>query len=442
MSNAIVTSILVDKNNGIWLGTLNNGLFYIRNAYTRRLLNGDCKNNGNFSDIVRVGNAMFAISDDKLFQLDYKNMGQKKLLQFPFKPSHIYYSNNRLIAYNLRQVVCCLRHNSRWVNDWEWLNRQSVNFHLTSIDDKVYIAGSRGLFVKQFGYPIKTLDADARIRFLVRFNNEIYAAADTVMWVIDKEGRRELFPIHEKIMYLGASNRYLFMATTSKGLTVLNAKGIQKQNFKKYQQINHITACDSLIYISTPRGLFVENVNSSDIKLSAAYNKLNGINGDDIHKTLCLSDYLYVMHEMGITITPKKVKPLYNYNLIVTSCQPIKKSKEGYKVVLDSDKSHVQLFFSDFNYALLRPSKLYFTVDEDSTKNTIVNNQLDLINLKSGITRIYLESESYGVSKKTGLNIEIYKEPSLDEEGWFQMAFAALFFLFLMFIIYSVITHL
>jgi len=110
-------------------------------------------------------------------------------------------------------------------------------------------------------------------------------------------------------------------------------------------------------------------------------------------------------------------------------------------VVLDSDKSHVQLFFSDFNYALLRPSKLYFTVDEDSTKNTIVNNQLDLINLKSGITRIYLESESYGVSKKTGLNIEIYKEPSLDEEGWFQMAFAALFFLFLMFIIYSVIKH-
>lgn len=441
MHDAIVTSILVDKNNGIWLGTLKNGLFYIRNAYARSLLKSESLNNGGFSDIIKVDNAIWAISGDKLLQINYRNKREQVLLQFPFKPSQIQYSNNLLIVYNLRQLVVYRRRRNQWLKEWEWFNNQTVNCHLAMMDDKVYIAGSRGLFVKQPGYPIKTIDADARIRFLARFVDEIYAVTDSAILIIDKRGRQELNSLSEKISYLGVTNRYLFMVSPSTGLTIFNDKGNEKLILENYKQVNHIMACDSLFYISTPKGVFVERIHFRDNQSPVVYNKLSGIRGDNIHKVLYLRGFLYVMHEMGITITPIKTRRSYNHDLVVTSCHPVEKTKEGYRVVLGNDKTHVQLFFSDFNYASLRPSVLYFTVDDDSSKNVILNNQLDLINLKSGFTRIFVEPESGEASKTSGLLVDIYKEPSLNEEIWLQLVGVVLFFSFLTFIIYNIIKH-
>lgn len=438
--DAVVTRIFVDKNKGVWLGTLNCGLFYIRNIYARSFLNADDPNKGRYADMIRVGDSVLAICGNQLLYIGDKQKKNKVLIQLPFKPEQMSYAGHkRLVVYNLRQIVSYRNVHGQWVKDWDRAINQLDSRQLVVMGGKVFVAGARGLWVIENGKNEQKIDALVRIRFLVKFRDEVYAASDSELWIIDKHGQRKIYPLSEPLTYLGADEKHLYMRHKIGSLSVLTNFDDEVLVFEGYSQINNVVSCENNIYISTGSNLYVQQINDDSSLNHTVHRSSHIVGSANILKTECSNRALYVLHENGITVLSNKIRQTHKQNIVVSCNLPIERIDKGYKVVLDKNQSHVHLDFSDFDYSSMGVSEYYFTINNDTTRNFISNNQLDLVNIRRGVTRINITPSSTKYEHQSSVEIEIYKKSFWHEEVWLQLSVGVLIFILVVYILHFII---
>lgn len=435
-----VSRIFIDRDKGVWIGTLQSGLYYIRNIYARNYYSQYNGTQGQYSDMFHFGDSLLLLDGNRLQYLDYVSGKVSNLLVLPFAPMDIVPFENGIILYDLRQIAIVKPMHKTWHIKSLFDKPTGVSQQVLAIEDKIFVASIRGLsFYTESKRELETLISTSRIYHLTAYKNNLYAIVDTLIWKWDNQLNSEIYYSLHTPNYLASDAEYIYTANENDGLVMMSGMEDTVRTFSAYTDVNHVMSNNGFVYISTPKGLYVEPVFNDSVAIVNEYDKATGLGGWNISKTCRLDSLLCILHESGLTIVPEKRNISKKLSIDVECADSIVQNGNLYRITLDRNRTHVQIFFNNFDYPSVGYGELYYRINGIEGQYVIQNNQLDFINLKSGLTTISVSHAPFSLSTDGDVIVEIYRKPALREIGWFQLLTIFLLAALIVYFIYTII---
>ena len=435
---SLINCIYKDKNENIWVGTFNDGVYYIQNpffnslnflfngkilnvnqAYLKNNLLVTATNNGLYGLNIKTNQTKTLSSPDAFLMEPINNITElndvlyySKRSQFDMAPS--VFSDSKFV-YKIKPIIAKqflpINNNQSIVADWsanillcnsnatKTLDtlisfpdyRLSVNAFL-KLRDSLYIGTSNGLYIYNFKNKTYKNIIKAELNFKINdvtlINNKLYVA-------------------HES----GITEVYSNTLITEIGNLRLNS-------VKKIKHYNH------QIWLATLDGVFICNEKLEPIKV---LNKSTGLLSNSINDIVFNAETVCFCTARGVAISD--IKNVLNYNSTLKSVFIANITVDGKpfeaknnSLFLRSNQNDVSIYFTSpfFN----KPNKQYYRYRQNKGEwKKIDNTSCNLFSLASGITNVEISASVDNITWSEATLISIEKEIGVTESKWIYWLF-------------------
>ncbi len=418
LKDKMITDIIEDKNNIIWVATLKNGVFVIPNKNLKQY------NTFKNVQIIEKKNdsiCYLAKRNGELLELNIKTNKLHKNLVTDKTPIRAlsYNKNNNTLLYLSDYQNLVYFGNS---NQKRKLNKFGSIKSVTFIKDTTYLisssSGTKVIHSKK-SHAISHIRSHESI--YSKLNKKIFLADVEGLKVYDENYLREPnITYNNKPIYgfniVETNNGLIWVATYDNGiLGIQNNKVIYNLNEKNglaSNVINCITADNEVLWISTDKGLQYYNSNLNEVKVLT---KQDGINSYKIKDLEILDDFLIYTNNLGVygfnktKIFKQKKPPSIYITKISIQEKPVEIKK---KYVLNYDKSNIDISFNTKEFQSVKHTiyEYKFAKDKDWT---VLREEVDFvkfINLAPGSYIFQLRGKnkfSKNYSETIKLNFEV-----------------------------------
>lgn len=373
LKNEIVTDIIEDKNNNVWVSTLKNGLYLIPNQHLKQF------NTFNDVQIIEKKNdsvCFLAKRDGNLLELNiYTNT---------LTPIHLndktpiraleYNSKNKKLLYasDYQNLIYTEKNNKR-----DYLNKLGAVKSVAFINDSTYLISNHS------GTTITRLKKEKRITN-VRSHESIYSSFNNKIYLADIEGLKVFDSKYQQLPSITFKNKPIYgfnIIETSNGIIwvatydngILGIKNdtvifnLNKTNGLASNVINCIAADNETLWISTNNGLQYYNSIVNEIK---SLTKQDGINSYKIKDIEVLKNQVLYTNNMGVygfnknKIFKERATPdIYITNIFIQG-KPVEVKK---KYVLAHNKSSVDISFNTKEFQSIKHILYEYKLSKDKT---------------------------------------------------------------------------
>jgi hypothetical protein len=424
LKGIIATSLFADKNNGIWIGTQNDGLLYMPSLDVVVYSPSNNNNMANITDILLFNNQIIALEEhNKISQLDKTNKRLLPKLVLPSKTKKIIKPNrNTLIAFGDYNIIFI----EVFKNNFSI--RKSITFntpiyHTALFNDQLLIASINGIISYSLIHDkiIDTILSNERINHLEVWNNKAYAGNNNGLWEISSNS--DLLKISDNsISHLNSFKKNLFVYYKNNNIEILSSNSNKIINLRYPIDVNHISKIDSTIFISTKNGV---KVLDNNYNYTTSFEFINRtIKNNKILKTYVINNTIYLLNNNGLYSFPLKTLDKYKpYPIQIQTNNQSSFENNALTVKIDKDLKHLHFILSTFNFENNIPSKLYYRINSEKIASPIQNSELNIAQISTGISLIEI-SDNKSFNKNHN-----YLSITLKKTGyWYQKIFSQIIF--------------
>lgn len=293
LANNFITSTCTDSEGGLWVSTLQDGVFYFSTLHLEKIKELPGGKNDNVLQIAPYKNSVLALTLNKLFIID-----QDTINTYSYKNKF-----NRMVTYNDEIHLFCISQASTYVT-------KNLHHHIFSRDakvfkNKIYYSTSDKLISSHTKTQVQdTLmfrEMDERFTysgFLEVIDSTQFLVSDiSNLYLIENKKIIKQFSDSLNIKALLKVNaNTIYVLDRNKGIYTYS---VEKQTLTPLQKINRLlphadynklAMNDTLIFIGSNEGLIYLNTNNNEVHLIGAnYGILEG----KIHSIQLIKNHLY-----------------------------------------------------------------------------------------------------------------------------------------------------
>lgn len=380
LKNEIVTDILEDNNNNIWVATLKNGIFVLPNK--------NLKQYNTFKDVQIIEKKNDSISflakrNGELLEL---NLNTNKLNSFKIKGD----TEISALKYNskIKKLLYASDYQNLIYNERNkkesFLKKYGATKSVAFINDSTYLISNHS------GTNITTLKNKKELTN-VRSHESIYSTKHKKIYLADIEGLKVFNNRYQKqpnITYKNkpiygfniteTSNGFIWVATYDNGLLGIKndtvVVNLNKNNGLASNVINCITADKNALWISTDNGLQYYNTISNKTKVLT---KQDGIDSYKIKDIEVLKNQVLYTNNLGVygfnkkTIFKERAIPKVYITSVSIQGKPTEIKR---KYVLAHNKSSIDISFNTKEFQSIKHTLYEYKLSKDKTWSALREN--------------------------------------------------------------------
>ncbi len=448
----LINCLFKDKSENLWIGTFNDGVYYLQNPFFSCMNFNFNNKNLNVNQVYMQQNLIVAATSNGLFGLNIKT-NETKILSKPDEifteainnilalNHNIYYTkrsefdmksvalrdSNRVYVFKplIAKQVYAYNHEQNILADWNanillcdaFSNkvldtlitfndyRISVNAFLKQ-GDQLYIGTNKGLF--QYDFKLKSS------RHIIRpeLNYNINDIVDI---------GKNIYVAHEA----GISE-------------VNNAKLIQECGKFRLNSVKKIKVYNDLIWLATLDGILVCNAQFDVVK---TFNKSTGLPSNSINDITFSGDMLCVSTARGIAYSSVKNVLKYSSKLDPVTIREI--SFKGESIKADKNVYHFSNEMESVNISFVsaffnKPNKQFFKWRDNGEAWTYIGNPAFDLSLSGGTHQLEICASNDNINWSEATVINIVKEEKLSERQlwyWFLTLLSSFIIILISFIL-------
>lgn len=360
-----ISTVFMDKDEGIWFSTLNNGVFYVPDRSIKVIRdNTDTKSN-HVADVQKIKDTLIIFYENGSVSIDrsFSSNGQNDLTttQISKNPLENIYS-----TFNGKEKIWIAANLEFYSLDKKNLNLTSPIVQIKSTKNvlgsgvkSIYQTKEGKLFLGHASSLLEVVEFKADSIFVERksrFRTSCISGDvnNDNLWLGGLFGLYEYRIASDSMVYHGnflnglktriqdiivLNEQEIICATKGRGLILYNHKYhnidfIDKNAGLSSNFITSLKYLDTLLYVGTNNGLDVVNLKNKEQPSVIQFSEANGLPSNQINKINHFDSLLFISTEKGLsyfkTPFPKLTKNKLNVRIIETSAA---KSDEGVKMV-------------------------------------------------------------------------------------------------------------
>ena len=427
---SLIKCVFKDRNQNLWIGTNNDGVYYIQNAFFHSINFAYNSKVLNVNQVYLKNNLLVAATSNGLYGLNLRN-NQTKALSKPdevflepiFNISEredvIYYTKrNELnvfptifiasgITYKFKPVIASIFYpldaEHSVVADWD------LNILLANAD------GSKATDTL-----IAFTDYRIKVNALLKRDNILYIGTSNGLFTYDFKTRKQRNLVSPELNYnindLALVNKKLYAAHEG-GITDIDAKVLTQQigNFR-LNSVKKIKQFSDQIWLATLNGVLVCN---SDLQPLKILDKSNGLLSNSVNDISFSGQTVGFGTARGVSFA--LIKDIIRYSArmkavtidrLYTARDTIEISGSTYRLKPEDDNVSVSFYSPLFN----RPHKQLFRFRINEGEWKYINNMSFDMNLPGGNHVVEISASADNIEWSEVTRIELEKEEKLSEK--------------------------
>lgn len=411
-----VTNILIDRENNIWVSTLNSGLYRTTSLHTKHL---DFQEYSSVNSVSQgpEQSIQFVTSNGELIKL---NSGNRTLYQI----------DNLLFAgvFNNKEYT---------VSDESIFTFNSIQHDLGGFVRKVSENNSKPLLFTG-NYSITKYANDQFIEYKTSgyntdasfFKGELYVGKKDGLYVYNtkefEENKVHISGLNSSIVDIDNGNSYMVIGTRGSGVFVHSNTYLNLTD-KEGLSSNYINEVliqnDSIFWVCTPTGLDrVLYINNKIISVQSL-NRSNGLASNHILDLEIIRDTLWVVTAKGIGIIPEAEFTFANKQIsypILLKGVEVNGEKNFRPSYLSYSQNNIHLYFETVSLKGNSKITYRYKIKESSKQwDYIENGSITLKSLSPGEYNVTIEAFVNGVKQKDTLSYSFIIYPPFYKSWWF-----------------------
>jgi len=428
---SLINCVFKDAEQNIWIGTYNDGVYYIHNSFFNSINFNFNNKNLNINQVYVNKNLLVAATSNGLYGLNTKN-GQTKLLSKPDEtflepvssitafngifyyakrnqmnvaPSIIFDSEN---TYKFQPVIARqfypLNNNESVIADWDNANILLCNSDATVVKDTLV------------SFP----DYRISINTLLKVDDLLYIGTSSGLYIYDfkKKTYKNVIStvLNFNINHLALINNTLYAAHESGVTDIYNSKLIQEIGQFRLNTVKKIKQFNEQIWLATLDGVFICDLNFKPLK---TITKSNGLLSNSINDIAFDDKSVSISTTRGVSTTLFKNIIKYNSRLKPVSISALTSNGEliehrDNNYSCSADQENVSISFYSPLYS--KPNKQIFRWRMDGEEWKYFNNLTFDVILTGGRHTIDISASSDNIEWSEHTTLSILKEEKLSEQ--------------------------
>jgi sensor histidine kinase YesM len=430
ISPTLIKCIYKDQKQNIWIGTFNDGVYYIQNPFFNSINFSFNNNNLNVNQVYLKGNLLVAATSNGLYGLNLTN-NQTKVLSKPdavlMEPvtsisemnGALYYSKSSdfnmspsifldsKMAYKFKPVIAKLFYPLN--------NSQSI---LVDFQADVLLCNTEG--TKVIDTLLSFSDYRISVNALLRIKDQLYIATSNGLFIYHFQTKKYEHPVRSELNFnindLAVIGDKLYAAHES-GITDVNArKLIQQTGHFRLNSVRKIKQFNNQVWLATLDGVFICNQDLEPIKI---LNKASGLLSNSINDITLNEQTVSIATARGIAITQfknindysSKLKPVtINY----VNCNGENIATNNNSIALTANQEDVTIYF--FSPFFNKPNKQFFRYKLDNSEWKTLDGLSLNVQLTGGTHKIEISASADNILWSDNTVLDIIKEEKLSEK--------------------------
>jgi ligand-binding sensor domain-containing protein/two-component sensor histidine kinase len=430
---ALINCMYKDKHENLWIGTNNEGVYYIQNSFFNTINFTYNNKNLNINEVHLRGNLLVAATNNGLYGLNITN-NQSRILS---KPDPVFLEPINAIT-PFGDVLYFSKRNPLNMSPVIFVDGNTTTKLKPVIARRYYPLNNRESIVA---------DWDGNILLC---NTDVSLTLDTLISFTDYRISVNALYRHDSLLYIGTNNglfRYNFKtgqnqnldrselnfnindiaviegklyAAHEAGITdVYSGELIQKAGNSGLNSVKKIRQFNGQVWLATLDGLIICDMNFQPIK---TLSKANGLLSNSVNDFSFNEQTVSIATARGVAITDFKNILRYNARLKPVTVSDIACNGEiiypsaGNTFSLTADQEDIVIHF--FSPLYNKPNKQFFRYRVDEGEWRLFENltQLNLTTLHGGVHHIELSASADNITWSDNARITIDKEEKFSEK--------------------------
>lgn len=428
---SLINCLFKDTDQNIWIGTYNDGVYYIQNSFFNSINFSFNDKNLNIHQVLLKNNLLVAATSNGLYGLNLAD-GQTKILS---KPDETFLEPvNSITQYN---------------GNFYYGKRNQMNMGPSMIFDTKGTYKFIPVIAKQF-YPIntnqsivadwdyacillcnsdatKTLDTlisftDYRISInaLLKQDNLLYVGTSNGLYVYDFKSKRSKNLVRNELNFnindVAFINNKLYAAHEAGVTDVYDNKLIQEIGKFRLNTVKKIKQYKDQIWLATLDGIFICDKDFNPVK---TLNKSNGLLSNSVNDITFNEQTVSIATTRGVSTTQFKNIIRYNamlkpvtINNIISNGKEIEPGPKVYTLSAPQENISINFFSPLFN----KPNKQFFRWKIDNGEWKYFNNTTFDVILSGGSHQVDISASADNIVWSEPATVRIEKEQKITEK--------------------------
>ena len=425
----LINCIFKDNQQNIWIGTSNDGVYYIQNPFFNSINFSYGSKNLNINQVYLKGNLLVAATSNGLYGLNLTNY-QTKILSHPdefmepvnsitYTDGMLYYAKRSQFdmtpvmffdsknAYKFKPIIAKqfypIGKNQSIIADWD------LNILLCNEDG-----------TKTIDTLVSFNDYRISVNALLKQDNLLYIATSNGLFVYDFKTKKYKNLVRNELNFnindLAIINHKLYAAHEAGITDVYDRKLIQQIGKFRLNTVKKIEQFSDQIWLATLDGVFICDQNFEPLK---TLNKSNGLLSNSINDITFSDQSVSIATARGVATTEfrniirysSKLKPV-TISHINSNGEIFESPNNSFSFNADQENISINFYSPLFN----KPNKQFFKWRMDDEEWKFFNNPSFDINLTGGSHIIEISASADNIVWSDNTVLRINKEEKLSEK--------------------------
>ncbi len=430
ISPTLIKCLYKDAKQNIWIGTFNDGVYYIQNPFFNSINFAFNNNNLNINQVYLKGNLLVAATSNGLYGLNLTN-NQTKVLSKPddilMEPvtgitelnGALYYSKSSQfnmspsifldskMTYKFKPVIGRLFYPLN--------NTQSI---LVDFQADILLCNSEGN--KVIDTLISFPDYRISVNAFYKINDLLYIATSNGLFVYDFKTKKYQNLVRSELNFnindLAVINNKLYAAHESGITDIYDRRLIQQAGNFRLNSVRKIKQFEGQVWLATLDGVFICDQDFQPIKI---LNKSTGLLSNSVNDITFNEQTVSIATARGIAISKlsnikefsSKLKPVtINY----VNCNGENVPFQDSRISLKANQEDVTIYF--FSPFFNKPNKQYFRYKLDNSEWKTLDGLSLNVQLNGGEHTIEISASADNIQWSEPAGLGITKEEKLSEK--------------------------
>jgi ligand-binding sensor domain-containing protein len=430
ISPTLINCLFKDEQQNIWIGTYNDGVYYIQNPFFNSINVTFNNNNLNVNQVYLKGNLLVAATSNGLYGLNLST-NQTKVISKPDEilvdpinsitewNGAIYYSKNS--QFNLSPDILLDSKNA-----YKFKPVVGRQFYPISDQQSVVVDFLEDILLcnidgtKVLDTLISFPDYRISVNALLKWNDSLYVGTSNGLFIYNFKTKIKRNLVRSELNFnindLAIINKKLYAAHEAGITNVTEGKLMQQAGSFRLNSVRKIKQRDNQIWLATLDGVFICNQNFEPVKI---LNKANGLLSNSINDIAFNEQTVSIATARGIATSNLKNIRQYSSKLKPVTISHINCNGENLEVIdntisLKADQEDVTIYF--YSPFFNKPNKQFFRYTLNNSEWKVIDGLSLNLQLAGGLHRIEISASADNIVWSDNTVLQINKEEKLSEK--------------------------